>query len=332
MIGVDRRTFIVAVASALLARRGTAAAQRPAKVWRIGLLCAVSRQSLVELGRYDAFVQGMRALGYVEGKNFIIEGRFADGNYERLSGYAAELVQIKVDVIVAVPSPAIRAARDATTTIPIVFPSTGDPVSSGFAVSLAHPGKNLTGLTNSNLDISAKTLELLIATVPNVSHVGILANPGSSTESEAVKTVGAAAMKFGVRNLTVEARTPDQIERAFAIMAREHADAVVIAGDAFLNTQVKQIAELAIRFRLPSITQTPRYANAGGLMSYGQDTTDSYRRAAGYVDKILKGANAGDLPIEQPTKFDLIINLKTAKALGLAVPESLLLRADSVIR
>jgi putative ABC transport system substrate-binding protein len=329
---MDRRTFVGTAAGALFAASSIASAQQPAKVWRIGFLSAISRQSLLDLGRYEAFLRGMRELGYVEGKNLIIEGRFADGHYERLPGLAAELVRLNVDVIVASPSPAIRAAQDATAIIPIVFPSTGDPVGSGFAVSLAHPGRNLTGLSNTNLDISAKTLELLTMMVPNMSRVAILANPGSSTESAILKSIEAAAPKVGVQTIAIEAGTPEEIEAGFARMKRERVDAVVIAADAFFTMQAQKIADLALNFRLPSITQTALYAKAGGLMSYGQDTTESYRRAATYIDKILKGANPAELPIEQPTKLSLLINLGTAKALGLSIPQSLLVRADDVIQ
>ncbi len=329
---MDRRTFVGTVAGALFAASSIASAQQPAKVWRIGFLSAISRQSLLDLGRYEAFLQGMRELGYVEGKNLIIEGRYADGRYERLPGLAAELVRLNVDVIVASPSPAIRAAQDATANIPIVFPSTGDPVGSGFAASLAHPGRNLTGLSNTNLDISAKTLELPTMMVPKMSRVAILANPGSSTESAILKSIEAAAPKVGVQTIAIEAGTPEEIEAGFARMKRERVDAVVIAGDAVFTMHARKIADLALNFRLPSITQTALYAKVGGLMSYGQDTTESYRRAVTYIDKILKGANPAELPIEQPTKLSLLINLGTAKALGLSIPPSLLVRADEVIQ
>jgi putative tryptophan/tyrosine transport system substrate-binding protein len=328
---MNRRKFIGTFAGVLSAAPLTSFAQQPAKVWRIGFLVASSRQAADD-GRYDEFLHGMRGLGYVEGKNLAIEWRFANGNYERLPGLAAELVQLKVDLILAAPSPAIRAAQQATTTIPIVFPSTGDPVGSGFAASLARPGSNLTGLSNFNLDVSAKTLELLTVMIPKLSRVAVLANPGSSTESAMLKSIEAAAQKVGVRILSFEASTPEEIERALITMGRDSVDAVVIAADALLNMQRRQIAELAIKVRLPSISQGTIYAKAGGLMSYGQDSTENYRRAAEYVDKILKGAKPGELPIEQPTRLSLLINLKTAKALGLTVPQSLLLRADEVIQ
>jgi putative ABC transport system substrate-binding protein len=270
--------------------------------------------------------------GYVEGKNLIIEWRFADGEYERLPALAAELVRLKVDVIVASTSPAIRAAQKATTTIPIVFPTTGDPVGSGFVASLARPGGNITGLSNVNLDISAKLLELLMTMVPRLSRVAVLGNPGSSTYAAILKSIQAAALKIvGVRVFSVEARTREEIERGFVLMTQERADGVIVAADPFLILQARQIALLAVQHRLPSITQPPVYAEAGGLMSYGQSIADSHRYAAAYVDKILKGAKPADLPVEQATKFMLVVNMKTAKALGLTIPPSLLLRADRVI-
>ena len=328
---MDRRTFIGTFVGGLLASPLACFAQRPLKVWRVGFLAAASEQDFTD-GRLDAFLIGMRELGYVEGKNLVVEARYGDGNYDRLPNLAAELVRLKVDVIVAVPSPAIRAAQHATTTIPIVFPGTGDPVGSGFVASLAQPGGNITGLSNTNLDISAKTLELLMTMAPRMSRIAILANPGSSTAPAMVKSIDAAARKLRVQTVSINASSPDEIESAFAIMRRQRAEAVVIAGDAFLGMQAGQIAQLAIKDRVPSITQSPRYARVGGLMSYGHSTTEAYRRAAVYVDRIFKGANPGDLAVEQPTKFELVINLKTAKALGLTVPESLILRANEVIR
>jgi putative tryptophan/tyrosine transport system substrate-binding protein len=325
-----RRRF-VALAAGLLAAPGFAAAQPSAKVWRVGLLTPYSHQSLVDDGRYGALLVGLRELGYVEGRNLIIEARYSDGQYERLPEFAAELVRLKVDVIVASPSPAIRAAQRATTTIPIVFPNTGDPVGSGFVASLAHPGGNLTGLSNSNLDVSAKTLELLRACLPKVSRIAFLANPGSSTEAAMLKNLGDAARSVGVELVTVEARSPEEIQAAFVVMKRERADAVVVASDALFGMQRHQIAALALEQRLASIAQGGYYPKDGGLMGYGVNGTDNYRLAAGYVDKIFKGAKPADIPVEQPTRLELVINMKTAKALGITMPRSLLMRADEVI-
>ena len=326
----NRRKLIVALGAGALAAPLRSFAQQQNKVWRIGYLSPRSRVDLLFLDR--AFVQGMGELGYVEGKNLVIEWRFADGEYERLPALAAELVTLKVDVIVAPVSPAIRAAQKATATIPIVFPTTGDPVGSGFVASLAHPGGNITGLANFNLDISAKLLELLMTMAPGLSRVAVLGNPGSSTHSAILKSIQAAALTIGrVRVFSVEARTPEEIERGFVRMTQERAGGVIVAADGFLNQQRRQIADLAASHRLPSITQTRTYVEAGGLMSYGQNQADCYRRAATYVDKILKGAKPADLPVEQPTKLELIINGKTAKALGLKIPQLLLIMADKVI-
>ena len=327
---MKRREFLFALGAGALATPVSSVAQQPPKVWRIGYLSPRVRMDSLPYER--AFLQGMSELGYVEGKNVVVEWRFADGAYERLPYLAAELVRLNVDVIVAPSSSAIRAAQQATKTTPIVFISTGDPVGSGFVASLAQPGGNITGLSNTNLDVSAKLLELLVTMVPRLSRVAVLGNPGSSTHSAILKNVRAAALtRAGVRVLSVEARTREEIERSFGRMTQERADSVIVAADAFLNQQAQYIAPLALKRRLPSISQPRVYVEAGGLMSYGQNTADSYRHAATYVDKILKGAKPADLPVEQPTKFELVVNLKTAKALGLTIPESIRIRADEVI-
>jgi putative tryptophan/tyrosine transport system substrate-binding protein len=328
---MKRREFLFALGAGALATSVSSFAQQPPNVWRIGYLSPRVRMDSLPYER--AFLQGMSELGYVEGKNVVVEWRFADGAYERLPYLAAELVRLNVDVIVAPSSSAIRAAQQATTTTPIVFISTGDPVGSGFVASLARPGGNITGLSNTNLDVSAKLLELLVAMVPKLSRVAVLGNPGSSTHAAILKNVRAAALtRVGVRVLSIEARTREEIERGFARMTQERADSVIVAADAFLNQQAQYIAPLALKRRLPSISQPRVYVEAGGLMSYGQNTAESYRHAAIYVDKILKGAKPADLPVEQPTKFELVVNLKTTKALGLTIPESIRIRADEVIR
>ena len=328
---MKRRAFLFALGAGALATPISSFAQQSSRIWRIGYLSPRVRMDSLPYER--AFLQGMSELGYVEGKNVVVEWRFADGAYERLPYLAAELLRLNVDVIVAPSSSAIRAAQQATKTTPIVFISTGDPVGSGFVASLAQPGGNITGLSNTNLDVSAKLLELLVTMVPKLSRVAVLGNPGSSTHSAILKNVRAAALtRVGVRVLSVEARTREEIERGFARMTQEHADSVIVAADAFLNQQAQYIAPLALKRRLPSISQPRIYVEAGGLMSYGQNTAESYRHAATYVDKILKGAKPADLPVEQPTKFELVVNLKTAKALGLTIPESIRIRADEVIR
>ena len=326
---MNRREFLIAVGGSALLVPAPSFAQPAPKVWRIGYLSPRLRQ---DDERDRAFRRGISELGYVEGKNVVIEWRFANGEYERLPAMAAELVRLRVDVIVADSSPAIRAAQRATTTIPIVFPTTGDPVGSGFVASLARPGGNITGLSNANLDVSAKHLELLLTVAPRLSLVAVLGNPGSSTHAAIVKDLQAAALQHGgVRLLSVEARTPEDIERAFAVITQQRAGGLIIAPDAFLiSQQAQHIAALAIKHRLPSIT-TRGYAEAGGLMTYGYHIEDSFRRSALYVDKILKGTKPADLPVEQPTKFELVINMKTAKALSLTIPPSILLRADRAI-
>jgi len=326
----NRRTFLRPLAAGLIAWQAIVVAQPTNRLWRIGFLVAASRETYAE--RFETFVRAMRDLGYAEGKNLKIEARFADGQYDRLPALAAELVRLKPDVIVAVPSPAIRAAQQATTTIPIVFPSTGDPVGSGFVGSLAHPGGNLTGLSNSNRDVAAKTLDLLTTMLPKLSVVAVLANPGSSTEGAMLRDISASAAHVGVRVVAVEAHSPEQIEAAFVTIQQNHADALIVEADALMNMQRHQIADLALKYRLPSISQGGGYGRAGGLMGYGLNNYVSYRRAAAYVDKILKGAAPGDLPVEQPTSLELVINLKTARALGLVIPQSLLLRADEVVQ
>jgi putative ABC transport system substrate-binding protein len=328
---MKRREFLMALGAGALVAPPLSFAQSPPRVWRIGYL---SPRSRVDPLPYDrAFLLGMAELGYVEGKNVVIEWRFADGAYERLPALATDLVRLNVDVIVAPSSSAIRAAQQATTTIPIVFLSTGDPVGSGFVASLARPGGNITGLSNTNLDVSVKLLDLLITVAPRLSRVAVLGNPGSSTHAAILRTVQAAARtRGGVRVLSVEARVREEIERGFAVMTRERVHGVIVAADAFLNERAQHIAALALTHRLPSITQPRAYVEAGGLMSYGPNTAESYRHAAAYVDKILKGANPAELPVTQPTTFEFVINMRTAKTLGLTVPPVLLARADQVIQ
>jgi putative ABC transport system substrate-binding protein len=329
---MNRRALVGAIAVGLYAACRSATAQQPKRVWHIGFLAAASRQFYLDSGRFEALQTALRELGYVEGKNLVIEARYADGQYELLPAYASELVRLKVDVILAASSPAIRAAKQATSTIPIVFPSTGDPVGSGFVASLAHPGGNLTGMSNSNLDVSAKTLELLRAILPGISRVAVLANPGSSTESAMLKSISAAAQLVGVQVVTVEARSSEEIEAAFSAMPHERVEALVVAADALMGMQQRQIADLALRHKLPSISQGAGYARAGGLMGYGLNSLYTYALAAAYIDKIFKGARPADLPVQQPSRLELVINMKTAHALGLAVPRTLLLRADELIQ
>ena len=306
-------------------------AQQQGKVWRVGFLSSRSRPVSLDSDIFGAFRGGMREIAYIEGKNLVIEWRFAEGTSERLAGLAVELVQMKVDAIVAVATPGTSAAQKATTTIPIVMVNTADPVGSGFVASLAHPGGNITGLSNISAELSPKHLEMLHSMVPKLSRVAVLMNPNNSSHTTALKNVQAAAQRTGVTILSLDAPAPQEIENAFSMMAQKKAGAVIVTADVLFTQQVRQIAELAAKNRLPTIYGIREFVEAGGLMSYGTSITDNFRRAATYVDKILKGAKPGDLPVEQPTKFELVINRKTAKALGLTIPQSLLISADKVI-
>jgi putative ABC transport system substrate-binding protein len=326
-----RRKLIIALGAGALTAPFGSFAQQQGKIWRVGFLALRSPTASIPVASYGAFLQGMRELGYVEGKNLIIERRLAEGKVERLPDLAAELVQLKVDVIVTAGAQPTSAAHKATTTIPIVMGNSIDPVGSGFIVSLARPGGNITGLSNLIGDLSPKHFEMLRSMVPKLSRVAILMNPTNSGHAMILKTVQTAAQKSGVKILPVQARSPQEIESAFSTMTKHNAEAVIVANDAFLNQQRRQIAELAAKNRLASVAAVREYVEAGGLMSYGPNFVESYRRAATYVDKIFKGAKPGDLPVEQPTKFELVINHKTAKALGLTIPQSLLISADKVI-
>ena len=322
-----RRDFIAGLAGAT-AWPLAARAQQTAMTTRLGVLLYSTPQAESQTERV---LIGLRELGYIEGKNLQVEFRWAEGKYERLSGLAAELVELKVDVIVAAGAQDIDAARKATSTIPIVMATSPDPVVSGFAKTLAHPGGNITGLTNFGVDISSKLFEMLHSMVPKLSRLAVMMNPVNSSHAGVLQSVESAAQKADVKVLPVEARSAVEIERAFSMMAQAKAGGVLLPRDGFYFQQAGQIAKLAANHRLPSISGYRQYAEAGGLMSYGQNAGESFRRAAIYVDKILKGAKPGDLPIEQPTTFELYINGRTAKALGLTIPQSLLISADKVI-
>ena len=276
-------------------------------------------------------MRGLRELGYAEGKNIVIEWRFTDGKYERLPGLAAELVRLKVDVIFAAGGPAIGAAQQATTTIPIVFAGVSDPVGLGFVASLARPGGNITGVSNVGVDIIGKNLEFLRAIVPKLSRVALLVNPAGPITPLVLKQLQAAAKTTGVSVSAFEASTTAQIDSAFGSIARARPGALIVARDPFLHEHERQIATLAAKQRLPAIYSFRADVEAGALMSYAANDAEMYRQAARYVDKILKGAKPADLPVEQPMKFELLINRKTAKALGLTISQELLLRADKVI-
>jgi ABC-type uncharacterized transport system substrate-binding protein len=306
-------------------------AQQQGKIWRVGFLAPRRRPDSIDSDFLGAFPRGMRELGYVEGKNLVIEWRFADGESERLPDLAAELVRLKVDVIVSPSSQAISALQKATTTIPIVMATSGDPIGSGFVKSLARPGGNITGFSNLTSDMGTKQLELLLSMVPKLSRVAVLVNPVNPSLATFLKYVQAEAQRIGVKVLPMEARTAQEIENAFPTMTQGNAQALIVALDGLFVQQYRKIAELAAKNRLPSASSIREYVEAGGLMSYGPNLAEQLWRAATYLDKIFKGAKPGDLPVEQSAKFEFLINGKTAKALGLTIPSELLLRADRVI-
>lgn len=325
---MNRRKLFVALGLGALAGAVPSWAQQKAGIRRIGFLYFGSRQSAAE--RYDTFLQGMRGFGYVSGKNFTVEERYADGKIELTQTQAAELAGLKVDVIVATGNPAIHAARRATTTIPIVVTTSPDPVAEGFAASLARPGGNVTGFLASS-DLTPKHLELLMTAVPRLSRVAVLTNPINTAHPPQLKIIQAAAQKTGIRIVVVSASTPEDLDRGMATMTRERSQALLIMGDTFFVQQSRQLAEFALNHRIASIYTQREYTKAGGLMSYGQDLNENFRRAAGYLDKIFKGTKAGELPFERYTRTYMVINRKTAKALGITISQELLLRADEVI-
>ena len=328
---VTRRKLLLAFGIGQFAAAIPSMAQQQARIPHIGFLYHRPRPASFDSGNLGAFLKGLRELGYVEGKNVIIEWRFADGKYELLPALAAELVQLKVDVLIAPNPPVVQAARQATASIPIVMVSVGDPVALGFVRSLSRPGANITGLAVAGLDLSGKYLELLRAIVPKISRVASLGNPANPNYSPEIKNIQVSAQRAGVKVFPVEARTAQEIASAFTAATKARAGAIMAAAEGFFLVQQQQIAELAIRHRLPSIFPYREQVEAGGLMSYGPSLTDNFHTAATYVDKILKGAKPADLPIELPSRFYLVINRKTAKTLGLTVSQELLLRADEVI-
>jgi len=329
-ICIKRREFIAALGGAIAPWPLAARAQQSAgKVWRIGLLSSVSRSMYSSL--YAGFRQGMHELGYFEGKDFIPEWRSAEGRYERFPELAAELVRLKVDVVVVAVNAAIRPLQQATNTIPIVLAYAIDPVGNGFVNSFARPGGNTTGLAGSSDDTTPKQLELLVTVVPTASRIGLLGNPGAPIYSSVLKRATNATQNVGLSLVPMEAGNPQQIQDAFTVFANKSVQAVMVASDAVFFEQRQQLAGLALAQRLPSIFTQREYADAGGLMSYGENLSEFFRRAATFVDKIFKGAKPGDLPIEQPIKFNLVINRKTADALGVTIPPQLYIFADDVI-
>ncbi len=320
--------LIVGLTLSLLAALPAAAAQQTRKVPQIGFLVFVSSEA-----RYRGFQQGLRELGYVEGQNIAIEFRSADGSLERLSDLADELVRLHVDVIVAGSTLGAKASKRATSTIPIVMANVADPVGTGLVASLARPGGNITGLSTMGQDLSGKRLELISEVVPRLRRIGVLWHQDSPSSVAAFKELKAAAQSLGVdlRSLGVRPPVPE-IDKAFGTASNWRADALIALDDALIFSNRTRIIALAARSRLPAMYGYREFPDAGGLMAYGPSRYELYRRAATFVDKILKGTKPADLPVEQPTRFELVINLKTAKALGLSFPQSILLRADQVIQ
>jgi len=323
---MNRRAFVTGLGAVLAAPRA-AGAQQAGKVYRVGIL---SPGGVPE--RIEAFRDGLRQLGYADSQNVVIEVRDADGKADRLPGLAADLVRLKVDAIVAAGSDAVRAAQQATRTIPIVVAvGGGDLVARGLVGSLARPGGNITGLTTLSAVIIAKRLQLIKEAVPKATRVAVLWRRDNPAHQPTLKELEGAAASIGVQLQRAEAREAAELDAAFAAMTKGRAGAVLLLGDVLFESQRGRIADLAARAKLPAMYFAKLFVEAGGLMSYATDQNDLYRRAATYVDKILKGAQPADLPVEEPTKFELVINLRTAKALGLTIPPSLLLRADQVL-
>ncbi len=322
--------LIVALAVGGACLPGSVSPQPAGKTFRIGTLWN-SRPASPDWKRQWAFVQGLRELGWVEGQNIVIEDRWAEGQTSRYPGLAADLVRLKVDVIVTVSWPAAVAAKNATATIPIVMVAAGDPVATGLVAGLARPGGNLTGVTDQAVETSGKRLELLKEAAPHVAHVAVIWNPSDGAMTLRFRQVQAAARTLGVTVRPLGVQEPGDFDQAFMAMAQERPDALFVVADPLTVFYRKRLVEFAAQHRLPAMFELRAYVDDGGLMAYGPSFPEMFRRGAGYVDKILRGAKPADLPIEQPTRFELVVSLKTAKALGLTMPQSILFRADEVI-
>jgi putative ABC transport system substrate-binding protein len=332
--GLTRRRLLLALialatALGLFGLAGGADAQQPASPRRIGVLLG---SSLPESKEAQAFRQGLLDAGYADGRDVVIEWRSANGDFSQIPQLAVDLVRSQVDVIVVESTPAARALKRVTSTIPIVMAVVGDPVGSGLVASLGHPGGNVTGLSMMITELSAKRLQLLKEAIPRVARVAVLSNPDAPSHTRAVEDLKAAAPSLAIELTFVSARTPEAFGPAFSAMGRARAEALYVLPDAFFFSRRVTLLRLASKARLPAISVARQFAEAGALMSYGPNFGDPFRRSAGYVDKILKGAKPADLPIQQPTQFELVVNLKTAQGLGIAIPESILLQADEVIR
>ena len=325
-----KKIIHVALSAVLLALCVSAEAQQPKKVPQIGYLAGTGPDA--QLARIEAFRQGLRELGYVEGKNIVIESRYAEGKLDRRPALVADLVSLKVDVILTAGPGDTRAAREATNTIPIVMAQDPDPVGSGFVASLARPGGNITGLSTLAPEISGKQLELLKEIIPKLSRVAVFGTSTNPGTAQMIREIELAAKAFGVKLQYLDVLDPKDIETVFRAASKGRAGAVLAIGGAALNSQRTQVVDLAAKNRLPAIYNNSQFVEAGGLMTYGVSFTDLYRRAATFVDKILKGRTPADLPVEQPMKFEFIISLIAAKQIGLTIPPNVLVRADRVIR
>jgi putative tryptophan/tyrosine transport system substrate-binding protein len=327
---ISRRTFMAALAAGSLAATRVARAQQAGKVFRIAFLG--NSTAALEANLVGPFREGLRDLGYIEGRNIVIEYRWAEGKYERLPELVAEIVALKVDVIVTAGTPAALAVKRATATIPLVMVAVGDPVGTSLVASLARPGGNLTGLASISPDLEGKRLELLRAVMPKLSRVSFLTNPGNAYTAFSEKHAREAAQVLHLKVQFVGVRAEPEFDQAFDAIVKERPGALVVLADRVFLHNRQRIVDFAVRNRLPVVYPYRELVEAGGLMCFGPNYADMHRRAAMYVDKILKGAKPADLPVELPTKFELVINLKTAKALGLAIPQSLLARADEVMQ
>jgi putative ABC transport system substrate-binding protein len=327
---IRRRKFLLAVV-AFLSAPHAAEAQQTTKVFRIAIFMTVPPTDAAASALQEALLQGLRDLGYVEGKNIVIERRYSEGKSERLPAIAAELVRLKLDVIVAPAVQPPEAAKRATSTIPIVITNHSDPVGTGLVASLARPGGNVTGICTVVPELVGKHLQLLKETVPRISHVAALSNPSNPAHAPYLRAAEVAARTLEIRLHILRASAPSDFVAAFSAMTTQSDGALVMLGDPMFYGQRAHVAELAAKYRLPAIGPWREFVEAGGLIAYGANLADLFRRAATYVDKVLRGAKPADLPVEQPTKFELVVNLKTAKALGLTIPQSILLRADRVI-
>lgn len=324
------KVFVWLLATLLLMTASMVKAQQPGKIPRIGYLVASSAST--SPGRTEAFLRGLRELGYVEGKNLVVEWRYAEGKLDRLADLAAELVGLKLDVIVSAGPSTTRPLKDATTTIPIVMGFDNDPVSNGFVASLARPGGNITGLSTLAPEISGKQLELLRETVPKLTRAAVFGTSRQPGNAQSLKETELAAKALAVKLQYLDILDAKDLEPAFRTASKGRAEAILALNSPVFNSQRKLLVELAAKHRLPAIYNAAEFVEAGGLMTYGVSFTDLLRRAATYVDKILKGRTPADLPVEQPIKFDFVVNLQAAKQIGLRVPPNLLVRADRVIK